>query len=222
MFLASTELRSQTQQAMATGIVPAGISLGAEALSIVGLYGVYTQSQHHLPAGPYGQLAAGATAGVALSAIALPLKSRMFPETSTELRASSMPGQAWRHVLKSASGYACFFAVSEGLRTGYYKARLVDASRKGTTLPSRIDDLHWHVTNFASGGVGGLAYRAATLPYFSGPMENPLLAKGGAGILLGTFIAMGTLLAGFGWVDETFKLDPHPERWYKLGDKVLE
>ncbi|TPX61083.1 hypothetical protein PhCBS80983_g01322 [Powellomyces hirtus] len=201
-------------------VIPLGISLGAEALSIVTLYGVYTQSQHHLPPGPYGQLIAGATAGAALSLVALPLNARLFPETSAELRAT-MPGTAGRSVLKSASGYACFFAVTEGLRTGYYKARLVDASRKGIKLPPRGEDPHWHATNFFAGGVGGMAYRAATLPYFSGPMDNPLVSKGGLGILLGTFLAMGTLMAGFGYADETFELDSHRERWHKLGDKIL-
>ncbi|KAJ3176490.1 hypothetical protein HDU87_005184 [Geranomyces variabilis] len=202
--------------------VPATIKLGAEALSVLGLYGVYTQSQHHLPPGPYSQLAAGATAGAALSLLAHPLGARHFPETSAELRAAMPNTPLYRTILKSASGYACFFAVAEGLRTGYYKARLVDAARKGTKLPPRVDDAHWHATNFFAGGVGGLAYRAATLPYFSGPMDNPLLSRSGVGILVGTFVAMGAMLAGFGYVDETFGLDYHPERWHKLGDKVLD
>ncbi|KAJ3150704.1 hypothetical protein HDU86_006321 [Geranomyces michiganensis] len=209
--------------AVGVAAIPSTLKLGAEALSILTLYGVYTQSQHHLPPGPYSQLAAGATAGAALSLIAHPLHARHFPETSTELRAALPSTPLWRNMLKSASGYACFFAVAEGLRTGYYKARLIDAARtKSTTLPDRIDDAHWHATNFFAGGVGGLAYRAATLPYFSGPLDNPLLTRqSGVGILLGTFVAMGALLTGFGYVDETFGLDPHPERWHKLGDRTL-
>ncbi|KAI9104476.1 hypothetical protein DFS34DRAFT_196127 [Phlyctochytrium arcticum] len=193
-------------------VVPYAMQLGGEALSIVALYGVYNQAQALLPPGVYPQTFAGGLAGATLAAIALPLNSNTFPETSTERRAV-MPGQAWRTVVKSAAGYACFFAVAEGLRTGVYKARLVGAERDGRKLPPREDDNQWHGTNFAAGAVAGLAYRAATLPFFRGPMENPLLTKSGIGILIGTMLGMGTLMAGMGWVDVTQGLEVYPERW---------
>ncbi|KNC97896.1 uncharacterized protein SPPG_06887 [Spizellomyces punctatus DAOM BR117] len=195
--------------------IPLAVQLGTEALSILALYGVYTQSQHHFPPGPYGQVMAGATAGTALALTAMPFNTPIFPETSVEHRAG-LPGQGWRNVAKAASGYACFFAVAEGLRTGIYKARLVDASRTGSQLPPRSEDPQWHLTNFFAGGVAGLAYRAATLPFFKGPLENPLLTKSGVGILIGTFVAMGSLMTGFGWADTAFNLEVHPEKWGKV------
>ncbi|KAJ3189223.1 hypothetical protein HDU85_002848 [Gaertneriomyces sp. JEL0708] len=191
--------------------VPLAIQVGGSALSVCALYATYNESQRLLPPGPYAQVAAGAVGGTVLAMTSIPMNIPIFPETSSE-HAVKLPGTHLRNIAKTASGYACFFAVSEGLRTGIYKARLTEAERKGVPLPPREDDAQWHLTNFLAGGVAGMAYRAATLPFFKG-IENPLLTKSGVGILAGTFIAMGTMMAGFGWADTAFNIEPHSERW---------
>ncbi|KAI8816409.1 uncharacterized protein EV422DRAFT_291303 [Fimicolochytrium jonesii] len=279
----------------------------AQALSIVSLYGVYTETQRFLItspllnkpsptttttttttattpfsttatpkgdttnvstveqqriSGPTAQVIAGALSGLTLATLSHLLHTPTFPETSAETRAALLAAQAsasqqrhlgrpstvdtvtaapsrtafWRSGLKTASGYACFFAVAEGLRTGIYKARLVAAHRAfqsatqngppphirslaptaADLLPPRQNDPTWHLTNFFAGGVAGLAYRAATLPFYAGPVENPLLAKGGLGILAGTFVAMGMLMVGVGVADEAWG-EVSRERWERVG-----
>ncbi|RKO89990.1 hypothetical protein BDK51DRAFT_46018 [Blyttiomyces helicus] len=168
-----------------------------DVLCLASLTSAYLGLQRALPPDQLNaatkSVLSGATGGAVLAAISQQLNHRHFPETTAEL-GKNLPGSGPRIVFKSATGYGGFFAVFDGLRKGVWKARGNLAERTGVPLPARrVLDPTWQATNVLAGGVGGLCYRAATLPFFSGPLDNPLTTKGGLLLLSRTVVGMGVL-----------------------------
>ncbi|KAJ3034753.1 hypothetical protein HDV00_004731 [Rhizophlyctis rosea] len=163
----------------------------AEAASLTVFSIVYNLSQQKLPPTPYGSIASGALSGAALAMVSTPLDSRAYPESWAEFRAS--PYRPFNAVAKSAIGWAMFSAVYQGLRVGVFRARIGKGEAADVVNGKQaLKEPIFYVTNFLAGGLGGLAHRAAALPFFRGPVDNPLLSKQlGPRLFASTFVGMG-------------------------------
>ncbi|KAL2917562.1 hypothetical protein HK105_202847 [Polyrhizophydium stewartii] len=190
-------------------------ALGIEAASVLAWWTTFTAVSQVAPQRPEGTAASGLVAGAVLGGITQAAGVRHFPETLAELR--SVPvAPAWT-TLKCATGHAVFWCVYEGLRRGIHKqlaaqrgqaGSLEQVPAQGEWKPGEVRQLvpadeapstslspMGFGVNTAAAIVAALGYRAATVSFHHGPMQNPLSGRSGALIVLGTSLAMGGVTA---------------------------
>ncbi|KAJ2991479.1 hypothetical protein HDV02_003761 [Globomyces sp. JEL0801] len=144
--------------------------------------------------------ASGGLSGMVLFSIAYPVKNtRYFPESLIERNIIPV-GSNWniQTGARLAASHAVFFTVYTGFRDNIYKSR-------SETRPKSRDSVDF-VNDFLCGSVASLCYRATSLAYFRGPVQNPVMTlKSAPKALLFSMLAMGTVCAAFETMDYEIK-----------------
>ena len=101
---------------------------------------------------------------------------------------------AFRTSAKALIGYSVYFSVFEGLRAISRKsyAADLDLNKRG---------LDWHFTNFFSGGLAGLSFKAAAVSLYKTPVE--MNWRGSFRLVATSFVISGLGGSLIGFVEST-------------------